>query len=301
MYPKMLEKNNIYFYTNDTCFAGEPHITRGFVETNYSCGMHEQAFYEINIIVKGKGVHYIKDNKIPVKTGDVFILPPLVPHGYYGGEGFDVYHVLLSNEFCNIYFPQLQQLPCFYTLFNAEPLMRSSTETPLYLSLTNNQFKQINEILNTLLKYDDWYNPFDCLKNCSTVITLITSLCEIYSYNFDSNKVFSKDEYFMKTLSYIHEHYQEKITLDFLVQMAQMSRSSYVNKFKQICKMPPLAYLNKIRIEVAEKLLIDPNFSVAEVAYRTGFYDCSHFAKIFLSEKKISPFAYKKLKANPTL
>ena len=56
--------------------------------------MHEQDFYEINIIVKGTGMHYINDNKVLAKVGDVFILPPRVPRGYYDNEGFDVYHLL---------------------------------------------------------------------------------------------------------------------------------------------------------------------------------------------------------------
>ena len=123
-------------------------------------------------------------------------------------------------------------------------------------------------------------------------------LCEIYSYNFTQNESLSQDEYFIKTISYIHEHYNEKITLDFLAKLSQTSRSSYISKFKEICKMPPLTYLTKTRIAIAENLLLESSLSVAEVAYRTGFYDCSHFAKIFTQEKGISPFAYKKNNQN---
>jgi AraC-like DNA-binding protein len=110
------------------------------------------------------------------------------------------------------------------------------------------------------------------------------------------NKILSEDEYFMKSISYIHEHYNEKITLDFLVALSQMSRSSYINKFKQICKMPPLTYLNKIRIKTAKDLILNTDLPITEVAYNTGFYDCSHFTKIFTKECGISPYAIKKQK-----
>ncbi len=294
MYPEKLQKNNIYFYTNKTCFNGGLHITRGFIEKDYNRGMHEQEFYEINIVVKGNGMHYILDNKIATKVGDVFILPPYTPHGYYGEDGFDVYHILLSIEFANKYFSDLHQLPSFYTMFSAEPIMRSNTKNPLHLSLSANQFKTINSMLNELLTYSSWDDPFECSKNSAMVMMIITQLCEIYSYHFAPNTPLSKDEYFMKTISYMHQNYQEKISLDYLVKLSQMSRSSYLNKFKQICKMPPLAYLNKIRLDISENLLLNSNISVAEIAFKIGFYDFSHFTKSFEKEKGVTPATFRK-------
>jgi AraC-like DNA-binding protein len=262
--------------------------------------MHEQEFYEINIIVKGSGMHYIKDNKILAKVGDVFIIPPFVPHGYYANESFDVFHLLLSNDFMNKYREDLQQIPGFFALFSAEPLMRSKTRTALHLTLDKGTMSRANGFLNALTTLTDYQNAYQCLNSSYTTMLFIMFLCEIYSSNFSFSKEMTKDECIMSTLSYIHEHYQEKITLNDLVKLSRMSRSSYINKFKEICKMPPLTYLTKTRIDVAEDLLTETDLPVSEIAFRTGFYDCSHFAKSFTAEKGVSPFQYKKTKHHNT-
>lgn len=294
MFPEKLPKHDIYLYQNRTCFFSKLNITRGFIEKNFIRHMHEQEFYEINIIVKGTGMHYIKENKVLAKVGDVFIIPPFVPHGYYGGEGFDVYHLLLSNEFMNRYQDDLQQIPGFFALFSAEPLMRSSTRSALHLSLNKKEMSKANGFLNTLRTFSDYQNPYECSNSSHMTMLFIIYLCELYTGKLSSPKGLSKDECFMSTLSYIHEHYNEKITLDHLVKLSQMSRTSYINKFKEICKMPPLAYLNATRIGAAEKLLSETDLSVSEIAFRTGFYDASHLTKAFLSDRGIPPVEYRK-------
>lgn len=296
MFPKKLPKHDTYLYYNRACFFSPLNITRGFIEKNFIRNMHEQEFYEINIIVKGSGMHYIKDNKILAEVGDVFIIPPFVPHGYYGGDGFDVYHLLLSNDFMSKYQDDLEQIPGFFTLFSAEPLMRSKTRTALHLTLNKRQLNKANTFLNALTAFTNYQNSYQCLNSSYTTMLFIMYLCEIYSNKFSLNKKLTQDECFMSTLSYIHEHYSEKITLDVLVKLSQMSRSSYINKFKEICKMPPLTYLTATRISAAQKLLLETDISISEIAFKTGFYDASHLTKAFIASCGLSPFAYRNRK-----
>lgn len=59
------------------------------------------------------------------------------------------------------------------------------------------------------------------------------------------------------------------------------------------------SYLNQHRIMYAEKLLIDPNLSVTEVAMRSGFGSLSTFNRVFKAYKKCTPTQYKYLHGNP--
>jgi AraC-like DNA-binding protein len=296
MYPKTLPKHDIYLYENNNCFYGPLNYTRGFVEKNFIRHMHEQEFYEINIVVKGTGMHYIMENKVLCQVGDVFIIPPFVTHGYYGDEGFDVYHLLLSNEFMDRYRDDLRQIPGFFTLFSAEPLMRSNVKSALHLTLNPRQMSHANFFLNAMCDLTDYGNPYECTTAAHTTILFIIYLCEIYTGKLSSPVAATKDNSFMSTISYIHEHYSERISLSDLVRLSQMSRTSYVNKFKKICKMPPLAYLTATRLDAAEKLLCETDLPVSEIAYRTGFYDASHLTRSFNSAKSLSPIAYRKQK-----
>ena len=127
-------------------------------------------------------------------------------------------------------------------------------------------------------------------------MALICILCKIYSDNKEqiNNTKESIDQSFMNSISYIHQNFQKKITMDELSTIARMSESSYFRKFKKICKMTPVTYINKLRIEEAKNMLINTHSSISEISYQIGFYDISHFTKAFISATGISPANYRK-------
>lgn len=53
-------------------------------------------------------------------------------------------------------------------------------------------------------------------------------------------------------------------------------------------------YIRKLRIEKSIELLKDPKYSLAEIAYLTGFSDQSHFNRIFKSHTGNNPSVYRK-------
>jgi AraC-like DNA-binding protein len=53
-------------------------------------------------------------------------------------------------------------------------------------------------------------------------------------------------------------------------------------------------YIRKLRIEKAIQLLKEPEYSLSEIAYLTGFSDQSHFNRIFKKHTGMQPSIYKK-------
>jgi hypothetical protein len=54
-------------------------------------------------------------------------------------------------------------------------------------------------------------------------------------------------------------------------------------------------YIRKMRIQKALKLIEDTDYSLAEIAYLTGFSDQSHFTRIFKKQLGISPSQHKRI------
>ena len=294
------EKCKLFFYHKD--IFNDTDTVKVFVEYDYEIDMHQQEFYEINIVTKGSGIHFIGDNKINVKVGDVFIIPPNVPQGYIGGKGFDVFHITISDNFIRKYITDLEQLPNYFTLFAAEPIMRASTREPLYLSLNQEQFKDVKTILDLLLNFSDHkHDSISDLSRVSLTIFFISSICKIYTLNQDSNDVIksNEDTHFMNSISYIHANFNKKITIEDLCEIAYLSRSTYIRKFKSICKIPPALYIIKQRLEAAKRMLTNTSYSISEIAYKTGFIDASHLTRTFENEYKITPTTYRKQNKNP--
>ena len=292
------ENNSVLYYASKDTFRSEIDDVHAFPRSNFECGIHMQEFFEINIITRGSGKHYIAENCIQTRMGDVFITPPKIKHSFKNEGGLDVFHVLISDRFINKNMSDLQLIPSYFVLFAAEPLMRGKADNVLHLRLTDTQFESLNELLKIALSCRNQLDPFDCLSRKGFVLLLISFLCRVYSENSDSDLTGKNkaDESFLKAISYIHEHYFEKISVDTLAKTANLSRSTFLRKFNEICKMSPSEYIINRRIQASEYMLLHTSDSIMNIAFKCGFYDAAHFSRIFTKKNGISPSEYRKEK-----
>lgn len=289
-----LGNHSHYYHTHEDFFHHSTDLVHAFLMKDYDIGMHEQEFFEINIISRGSGTHYINNNTVNANEGDVFIIPPKISHGYVGGKGFDVFHIILSDAFMNKYIADLQNISAFYKLFGAEPLMRGKTTYPLHLTLSKEELTPTLNILFEIARYINYSDPTESLIRSNLAMASIGLLCNTYAMsNPNSNMTQSEEHALMESISYIHEKYYEKIKIDTLLQIAHMSRTSYIKKFKEICKMSPAAYITKVRLDAALVMIQTTSLSVSEIAYKTGFYDASHLTKTFETLYHTSPMSYR--------
>lgn len=297
---KSIAKSGKYYFDNDGAFRHSVDNVHMFIMPNYHIGMHKQEFFEINIIVKGRGEHYIDGAVIPAEVGDVFIIPPEVEHGYTGGEGFDVYHIIVNNKFMQKNAADLQQIEGFSILFNVEPIMRAKLNYHLHLKLNESQFGEISDILMERKSQKRFICPEDAIMNVGAFLMVVTKLCQIYVANYVTKKweADPSDAAFMKSLAMIHERYADKLTIDELAGEAKLSKSTYMRRFLYVCKMPPAEYITRKRIDVAENLLKNTTTSIMEIAEKVGFYDASHFSRTFKKNKGESPLEYRKKMQN---
>ena len=109
------------------------------------------------------------------------------------------------------------------------------------------------------------------------------------------NKQHEYVEKFMMVCNYITDHCTENITVEQLADLAGFSKFHFARLFKQFSNMSCYEYLTQKRIAHAERLLIEPNLSITEVAMRSGFNSLSTFNRIFKAAKNCTPSEYKNL------
>lgn len=97
-----------------------------------------------------------------------------------------------------------------------------------------------------------------------------------------------------KVADYIQNHYREDIAIEKLASLAHLSESQFHRNFKKIFKTSPLNYITKVRLNSACYELRSSQKSVFNIAIEHGFYDNSHFAKVFKHYIGQSPGQYRK-------
>lgn len=92
-----------------------------------------------------------------------------------------------------------------------------------------------------------------------------------------------------RVLEYVEAHYMESVTVEEMAQLCSMSYSYFSRLFKQTMRTGFTAYLNGIRIKHAEKLLIETDMTVTDIAMEVGFTTASYFIQQFRELKGIAP------------
>ena len=93
----------------------------------------------------------------------------------------------------------------------------------------------------------------------------------------------------------MEQHFSEKITVDTLAQLSNMSQSNFNRLFKKEMNISPIEYLINLRLRKAKKYLSEMSNSISDIALKCGFYSASYFSSCFYKQFNLSPSEYQKI------
>lgn len=268
----------------DSAITGlsEKRPVRAFMYKDYSIEPHTHDFYEMNIIISGKGTHLIENASINVKPGDVFVIPPMTVHAYTDTEKLNVYHVLFLDEFMRKNRDEAAKYPGYLQLVEIEPYLRRHYQKDMFLHLSGRWMLQLKMDLGII----DENGMFDTdelrpliIHASLKMLYYLSALLYNQTHGKNKEKISKNDYSVVQALEYIHRYYGEKITIEDLCRVSFLSRSTFLRSFYSVCDCTPTQYLFSYRCEMASAMLQDGNVSKTEVAHSCGFYDLSHMER----------------------
>ena len=103
----------------------------------------------------------------------------------------------------------------------------------------------------------------------------------------------SDAEFFKPVTKYMSENLASEISLADLSSIVYMHPTYFVKRFGKSFGIPPLAYLNKLRVYHAMELLLGSQGSIEDIARSSGIPDPSYFARVFKKYTGSSPTEYR--------
>jgi AraC-like DNA-binding protein len=97
-----------------------------------------------------------------------------------------------------------------------------------------------------------------------------------------------------RVLAAIHENPGRDWSVDRLAEQAGMSRSSFSGRFAEIVGEPPHAYVARVRMHRASRLLRESDRTLADVAVSVGYDSESSFSRVFRKRFATSPGAFRR-------
>lgn len=95
-------------------------------------------------------------------------------------------------------------------------------------------------------------------------------------------------------LSFLHKHYQEKLSIAEIAARVGVSEKECIRSFKNMFHQTPMDYLIHYRLEQAKRLLLETEKPVTDIAFMTGFQSSAYFAKVFGKCYGVTPREFRK-------
>ncbi|MBR2971903.1 MAG: helix-turn-helix transcriptional regulator [Clostridia bacterium] len=158
----------------------------------------------------------------------------------------------------------------------------------------------VNPTLKRFMKesYDEYTEKEICYKLPirANIYHMMTSLLRYYcgSKNELDRMIYHNVLRLRPVITYIDEHFREKIYIEELSAMINVSPDYFTKMFKESIGKTPIDYINGMRVNSAMELLCTSEMSMTEIADAIGFCNPNYFHKIFKQYMLTSPLAYRK-------
>jgi transcriptional regulator GlxA family with amidase domain len=101
------------------------------------------------------------------------------------------------------------------------------------------------------------------------------------------------DDLVKEAQTYIETQVHEKISFEKLSSRFAVGRRNFDRRFIKATGNTPLAYAQRVKMEVAKKALESSRKTINEVMYEVGYSDVKAFREVFRKITGMSPLEYK--------
>ena len=128
-----------------------------------------------------------------------------------------------------------------------------------------------------------------CLTLLGQILVLLNRVAQRTVRETESGS--DADSVVYRILSYINDHYNEDLSLDFLANKFFISKYHLSREFNRLVGTSVYRYIIQKRLAMAKQMM-SAGVPTSEVYQHCGFGDYSNFYRAFKSEYQISPRAY---------
>lgn len=242
---------------------------------------HWHQEWELNYILKGEGIVRMDDEEIRIREGDILFLQPEVLHAMETEKLLSYDTVVFRTEM----FGDAKDRCYTEILF---PLCTGISKL-LPLTPESRDYERMRQCAEDIIRCAKENQAQSDLLMKSRLLQLLwlagKSGCVV-----PSGKALQNTE-IRKAIDYMDENYMEPLTIEQMAQQVHLSKSYFMQRFREFSGMGALEYLNRLRIQKVCVLLQDGR-NVSDAALSCGFRNLSNFNRQFRMVAGCTPKEY---------
>ena len=245
---------------------------------------HWHGHIEINYLFNCSAEYLINGQRITVPEGKMILFWASIPHQMVAAHG--------DGEMINLYIPLQAFLAWKFNdgfirdILNGEVLVADKCHVADKM-LTDQWEADLNtqQLAITLQVIDEMRNR---IRRMSLEPYSTFQLSKALDGNASKSLVAGLP-HIQTILRYIADHYDKKITIEDVVKETGLHPNYAMKLFQRVMKISIKQYINKLRLQHAQALLVDTNAPVLNIALEAGFGSISRFYDIFQKEFNKTP------------
>ncbi|OMD05051.1 AraC family transcriptional regulator [Paenibacillus sp. FSL R5-0636] len=235
-----------------------------------------QSCYTVSYIQKGEVLTTSSEGEYVASAGDVMIHRPNEPFNVISKT--DGVHYLFNIN------AKVKDGDDFFKLFPLGKVIRVRDRS---------EYERRFDELRSL-----WLQEEDDFRNVQVGSLAFFLLYEIMESTKLGGRRSSRDPFitdrFNEALQYMEERLDQEISREELSKLYHMNPVYFSRAFQKIYKLTPMQMLRKLRLQQAKQMLEYTYYTIEHISQRCGYYDASHFSKVFRGEYGKGPAEYRK-------
>jgi AraC-like DNA-binding protein len=268
-------------------------IVKELMAPYFDKNWHFHQEYQLFLVLEGKGTRFIGDQMKPFREYDMVFTGPNLPHLWRNDQIYFEKESGLKTHGIVIYFNEGFLGDAIYDKEEFESikiLLEKSLRGLEILGGTNLKLRSMMQELVTLSGVDSILKLLQILKVLSE-----SEECQPITHSgYTNNNKESEKDRMRKVYEYVMENFSQKILLEEVSALANMTESAFSRYFTSRMNKPFSEFLSDVRISHACKLLHEADLNISEICYECGFNTLSNFNKQFKDRMGVTPLLYKK-------
>lgn len=234
--------------------------------------MHWHEAMEILFCLNGEVTIHVDHETIILSRNQLIVFDSREVHSIHSGSNLYMFLCIhVDKKLLSVYCPDLE----LYSI-RCRPVPLDDPKSTQYIHLC--------QLAHDLTRTSIQDESTSAMRSDGTALLMLADLIRyfsVYSPPGAASPQNQPNDTIREIITYVNEHYMEKITLDDMAFQTGFSKEYFCRFFKQHMGITFLRYLNEVWISHAGRLLNTTDLPVSEVMAQSGFTNQTIFNRLF--------------------